>query len=246
MKFSYSAVWNDTSRMLKEQGSLLLPVAGVFLLLPALLVGYFLPPPTGSGSDWLNALLRHYADSWPWQLLASVVSTIGHIAIYRLVMDRRGVTVASAIGAALPILPGYFVMAVLTNLTIGAGLMLLLLPGLYLIGRFGVAGAAMVAEDNGNPFTGIARSWSLSARRGWAVAGLVIIVFLAGFLLTFVITAVLGSVFLLIGGRDGVGGLLVLILNSVLMSTLLAVMSVLFAAIYRALAGAAEPATTGI
>lgn len=246
MKFSYSAVWNDASHRLKERGSLLLAVAGVFLLLPAILLGHFFPSPTGTGPDWLNAVMRHYGETWPWQVLASLVSIIGYIAIYRLVLDRNGVTVGSAIAAALPILPGYFLMTILTNITIGAGLLFFLIPGLYLIGRFAVSGAAMVAEGHRNPFTGIGRSWALTARRGWAVAGLVIIVFLAGFLLTFVITAVLGSIFLLVGGRDGVGGLLVLILNAALMSTLLAVMSVLFAAIYRALSGAAEPATTGI
>jgi UPF0716 family protein affecting phage T7 exclusion len=46
MKFSYSAVWNDAARMLKEHGSLLLAIAGVFFLLPGLLLGYFLPQPT--------------------------------------------------------------------------------------------------------------------------------------------------------------------------------------------------------
>ena len=38
MKFSYSAVWSDTMRMLRQHGSLLLAVAGVFFLLPGLLL----------------------------------------------------------------------------------------------------------------------------------------------------------------------------------------------------------------
>jgi hypothetical protein len=74
----------------------------------------------------------------------------------------------------------------------------------------------------------------------------VIVVVVAGVLLSFVITAVLGSIFLLIGGRDGLGMLLVLILNAALTAAFTTVLIVLFAAIYRALSGAAEPATTGI
>ena len=80
-------------------------------------------------------------------------------------------------------------------------------------------------------------------RRGWAVAGLVIIVVLAGLVLSFVVTAVLGTLFLLVGGRDGLGPLLVLILNSALTAVFTTVVIVLFAAIYRAVAGAAEPTT---
>jgi hypothetical protein len=42
MNFSYSAVWNDTVALLKSHGSLLLAVAGVFILLPLLMTAYFL------------------------------------------------------------------------------------------------------------------------------------------------------------------------------------------------------------
>lgn len=241
MKFSYSAVWNDAVRMLREHGSLLLAVAGVFFLLPALLVGYFVPQPTGSGQDALNAMIEHYRDNWPWLLLANIVNLIGSIAIYRLLFDRRGGTVGGAIGGALPILPMYFIMTALSSMAIGAGLVLFVLPGLYLLGRLVVSGAAMVAEGHRSPLAPIGRSWNLTRRRGWAVAGLVLIVAIAGIILSFVITAVLGTVFILIGGREGLGPLLVLILNSAIMAVFTTVLIVLLAAIYRALAGAAEP-----
>jgi hypothetical protein len=241
MKFSYSAIWNDAARMLKEHGSLLLAIAGVFFLLPGLLLGYFLPQPTGSGRDALNALMLHYTENWPWLLAAQIVNLVGGISIYRLLFDRQSGTVGSAIGGALPILPMYFIMTVLSSMAIGAGLVLFLLPGLYLLGRLVVSGAAMVAEGHRSPTAPIARAWDLTRRRGWAVAGLVIIVIVAGIVLSFVATAVLGTLFILIGGREGLGPLLVLILNSALTAVFTTVMIVLFAAIYRALAGAAEP-----
>jgi hypothetical protein len=246
MKFSYSAVWNDAVRILKANSSLLLSIAGVFFLLPGLLLGYFVPQPTGSGQDALNAMMRHYNENWPWILLAQLVNLIGGISIYKLLFDERGGTVGAAIGGALPILPMYFIMTVISSMAIGIGLALLLVPGIYLLGRLVIAGAAMVAEGHRSPIAPIRRSWDLTRRRGWAVAGLVIVVVVAGVLLSFVITAVLGSIFLLIGGRDGLGMLLVLILNAALTAAFTTVLIVLFAAIYRALSGAAEPATTGI
>ena len=243
MKFSYSAIWDDAMRMMRAHGSLLLAVAGVFFLLPGLLMGYFLPQPTGTGPDWIGAMTGYYTSNWHWLLLANIVNLVGYIAIYRLLLDPRGATVGHAIGGALPILPMYFVMTVLTGIFVGAGLVLFVLPGIYLLGRLAVSGAAMVAEGHRNPLTPIGRSWDLTARRGWAVAGLLVIVIVVGTLLSMVVTAVLGTVFILIAGREGVGPLLVLILNSALVTFFMTVLVALLAAIYRALVGAAEPTT---
>lgn len=241
MKFSYTEVWNDTVRMFRTHGSLLLAVAGVFFLLPGLLLGHFLPQPTGSGQDALNALLRHYRENWPWFLLANIVNLVGNITIYNLLFDRRGGTVGGAIGGALPLLPMYFVMTVISSLAIGGGLMLLFLPGIYLLGRLVIAGAAMVAEGHRSPIAPIRSAWQQTSGRGWAVAGMVLIVIVAGLLLSFVVSAIFGSIFILIGGREGLGPLLVLILSSAVTAVFSTVMVVLFAAIYRALSARAEP-----
>ena len=238
MRFSYSAVWNDAVGMLKAHGSLLLSIAGVFFLLPALLMGYFLPQPGGlSGEAAFNAMIAHYRENWTWILLGQIVNLIGGIAIYRLLFDQRGVTVGSAIAGAFAILPAYFAMTVLSSMAVGFGFFWFILPGIYLLGRLVISGAAMIAEGHRSPLAPIRRSWSLTRRRGWAVAGLTFIVIVAGLLLSFVITAVFGSIFLLALGRGGVGMLLVLILNAALTAAFTTLMVVTFAAIYRALVG---------
>ena len=103
----------------------------------------------------------------------------------------------------------------------------------------------MVAEGHRGPLSPIGRSWDLSRRRGWAVAGLLVIVILVGTLLTMVATAVLGTIFILIGGREGLGPLLVLILNSALITVLMTVLITVLAAIYAGFAeGWTDPSGT--
>lgn len=247
MKFSYTAVWNDVVAMLRANGSLLLAIAGVFFLLPALLTGYLLPQPeqAASGEAQLARMMEYYTANIGWLLLGNLVNMVGVIAIYLLLFDARGRTVGGAIAGALPILPFYLLMSILVGLAVGVGLVLLVLPGIYLMGRLVAAGPAMVAEGRHNPLDAIRGSWAKTRGKGWAVAGMVLIVAISGLLLSMVATVVLGSVFYLIGGREGVGPLLVLILNSAVGALFSTVLYVLFAAIYRALRSP-EPSTTGI
>jgi hypothetical protein len=147
MKFSYTAVWNDVVAMLRANGSLLLAIAGVFFLLPALLTGYLLPQPeqAASGEAQLARMMEYYTANIGWLLLGNLVNMVGVIAIYLLLFDARGRTVGGAIAGALPILPFYLLMSILVGLAVGVGLVLLVLPGIYLMGRLVAAGPPEVA-----------------------------------------------------------------------------------------------------
>jgi hypothetical protein len=247
MKFSYSAAWGDAVQMLRGNSSVLLALAGVFFFLPALLVGQLIPQPEGAQTlaQMVTDLRTYFSDNWHWLLLANLINAIGTIAIYLLLFAPRDRTVGSAIAGALPILPFYYLLSIVVFLSVGFGLLWFIVPGLYLLGRLVLSGPVMVAENRRSPFTAIGGSWARTRGNGWAVAGLVVMVFVAAYLLFFAVTAVLGSVFLLIGGREGVGGLLVLILQSACTAALSTVLIVLFAAIYRALATPAA-ASSGI
>lgn len=246
MKFSYSAVWNDTARMFGGNASLLLAIAGFFFFLPALLVGYLLsqPQPATTLEGMIVEMSAYLAANGHWLLLANVVNMIGAIAIYLLLFSSRGHTVGGAIAGSVPILLPYLLLSILSSFLIGVGLMLFILPGLYLLGRLGISGAVMVAEELRNPLTAIARTWDWTKGRGFAVAGLIILVAVTGMVLIFVVGAVLGSVILLSLGRDGVGSLILLILDSAMSAAFSTVMLVLMAAIYRALAAPGETSGT--
>lgn len=244
MNFSYSAVWDDTVRMLKANSSLLAALAGVFLFLPSLLIAYFLPQQQVSADKAIANFISYMGTNIHWLILTRVVNMVGTLAMLILLFQRAGVTVGAAIGQSLRYLPGYFLASAFSNLMIGAGLLLFLIPGLYLFGRLTPLGPVLVGEERRNPIDAIRRSFQVTKGRGWAIIGLVLIVGIAGFILSFAVTAVTGALLLLIAGK-GLGGFLLLILQSAATAALSTILVVLFAAIYRSLASersAAAPA----
>lgn len=240
MKFSYSAIWDDTVRMMRSDSTFLLALAGVFLFLPALLIGYFLPQPESAPT--LEAMIAdmeaYLAANWHWVLLANLANMIGAIAMLALLLGERGRTVGSAIGAALPLLPFYLIAAWASSLLIAIGFIFLILPGLYLYGRLAIVGPVVVAEER-NPFRAIGRSFALTKGKGWAVLGLILIIAIVGLILTLVVTSLLGGLFVLVLS-ESLGGLIALIIEALTAAVFSTVLVVLYAAIYRALAAPAQ------
>lgn len=250
MKFSYSAVWNDTVHLMRANMGLLLAVAGVFLFLPALIGGYLIPQPgTGGGEQATVAmLLAHVEEHWLALLIINLIGFVGNLTLLILVLDHSRPTVGRAIGIGLAILPFYFLASVVSGLILFLAMLAFIIPGLYAIGRLAVLGPVIVAEHRRSPIEAIGRTFAVSKGNGWAVFGLLCIVVVTFWIVSIAATTVLGSVFLLIdraSGGPGVGAVLVLILESGIGAVFNTVLVVLLAAIYLRLT-AAEPSTNGI
>ncbi|MDB5671147.1 MAG: hypothetical protein JWO25_2106 [Alphaproteobacteria bacterium] len=238
MKFSYSAVWEDTARLIRAHGPLIAAIAGVFIFLPALLLGYFLPPPqsgTADAAENMRVTLQYYSTAWPWFLLQNLLAMTGMLAVLRLIF-ARGTTVGAALTAAAALLPFYFLVSVISGILVGIGLVLLILPGAYLFGRLAVAGPVMVAETRRNPFEAMSRSFEVTKGHGWAIVGMVLLVIIAGGVIIIVADALLGILLVTVAGPN-LGRLLAQIVSSAAITGFTLVMAVLYAAIYRALTG---------
>lgn len=236
MKFSYSAVWEDTIGLVREHVSLLAAIAGVFIFMPALLIAALLPhPPSGDANGLVPAIIEYYRSIWFWLILQSVVSLVGTAAMLRLVL-APGVSVGAALAFGLTLLPFYFLLSLLTSVMVGLGFLLLIVPGLYLAGRLVPAAAAMVAEDLRNPLDVIQRCFALTRGHGWAIFWLVFLVAFVGVIAVGVVSALVGIVFILAAGQQ-LGTLLTTIVSSALGAGYATLLLVLYAAIYRALAG---------
>jgi hypothetical protein len=237
-KFTQNEVWADTLRLTRTHWAALIAIAGVFNFLPVLLVNHFVPwPDPGPDADpvrvvaELGAFLRH---NLIWFVLQSFVVMIGSAAMLRLVFAGN-VTVGAALWFGILLLPAYSVMLFFTNFAIGIGLVLLLVPGLYLAGRLLTAGATMVAEDRRHPIETIRRAFALTQGHGWQILGLYLLVALPGAILIFAASSLAGVVLILAAGQE-FGQFLTGILVAGLIAVLTTLLTMLSAAIYRALA----------
>jgi len=241
-KFSQNAVWADALTLVRGNVVALVAIAGVFNFLPVLLVNHFFPLPDAAATDpnllpiW-RAFIR---ESLLWYVLESFIVMVGSAAMLRLVFARGG-TVGGALIFAIMLLPAYSLMLVLNGFAVGLGLLLLIVPGLYLWGRLIPAGAAMVAEERRGPIQSMKRSFEITRDHGWTVVGLYVLVLLPGAVLILAIEQVSGILFILAAGQ-GLGRLLTEILLALLNAALATLLTMLSAAIYRALA---TPEKTG-
>ena len=263
MRFSYSAVWDETVSMLRAHASLLFAVAGVFLFLPALYMGQFLPQPKVEPAEVGAAMVAYFSDNWDWFLLANLINMAGAITMFQLLLGPPGETVGAAIRRSMPILPVYFAATLLVAFMIGVAVMLILVPlalllgesaatsgavviaplllaVAYIFGRVVPLGPVVVMEERYNPVRALRRSFRLTKSLGWSVLGLVLIVFIAGSIVDFALSRVLGALFLYVAGAE-LGGLLTLILTSLFSAILSTIIIVLFAAIYRRLLAREAP-----
>lgn len=244
MKFSYSAVWNDTMGLLRAHGALIAALAGVFLFLPALLIAQFLPPdqvPAPTLPEAIAAGRAYLLANWHWLLLQTLLNMVGTIAILTLVFARSGTSVGQAISTGFALLPFFFLASVLSSIVIGIGLALLIVPGLYLIGRLTPLGPVVVAEHERNPIAALKRSFEVTKGNGWRVLGLVLVVALAAAIVMMVVNMLLGIVFVLAAGQD-IGALLSRIVEAATGAALATLLVLLYAAVYRALTGRTDSA----
>jgi hypothetical protein len=237
-KFTQNAVWADTLQLTRAHWAALIAIAGVFNFLPTLLLNHFFPmgdPPTDAGlQGYARFVLEYYREHSLVVVLESFVIMTGSAAMLRLVFARGG-TVGGALVFAILLLPAYSILIVLQNLAVGAGIVLLIVPGLYLWGRLLPAGPAMVAEERRNPLDALKRGWALSEGHAWLIIGLYLLVAIAAAILMLAIGLVTGIAFKAAAGQE-LGSLLGMIVLCAMQAVAAALFTMLTAAIYRALA----------
>lgn len=237
-KFTQNAVWADTLRLTRTHWVALIAIAGVFNFLPTLLVNHFFPMPDPPVDVDLQTrfqlMVDYYRANGLVIVLQSFVTMVGSAAMLRLVFARGG-TVGGALAYAIALLPAYSILVVLVNLAVGIGFMLLIVPGIYLWGRLLPAGPAMVAEERRNPVDALKRGFALSEGHGWLIAGLYLLVLIPCGIVVLVASQLSGILFILLAGQD-LGMLLGMIVLCAVSAVVATLLTMLTAAIYRALA----------
>jgi len=192
MPLRYGDVLARAWRMFRRDGDLLLRVTGPFVFLPSLALYLLVPPPPAPGADsgrgtadalaWAEALSGWASAHAGWYLLARVIELIGVAAVYGLYLAPARPDAGDALRRAVGLLPRFALLAALIAVPVAAGLLLWVLPGLYVAGRVMLAGPALLAEDRTSATSAAARSLALTRGSGLTLAALAGTVLIGGYL----------------------------------------------------------------
>ena len=179
------AVISRALEIYREQAGVLIPAALVVFAIQAIAV-------VGLGANaGLAALVS---------LVAMVLSTFYQGMVVELVRDVQDGRRDSSVGALFASITPVLITLVLTSIVLGIGvaigLVLLLVPGLYLLTIWSVAAPVVVLERAG-VFASLSRSHELVRGNGWPVFTVILVVFVglaAVNILVGVLTADLGDV----------------------------------------------------
>lgn len=193
MRFDSKAVLTDAWTMWRADRDLLLRVSGFFLFLPQFAMLLLLPamPPIAVTAEMTEAeqiALAGKIVAWAsaygwWYLAAAMLVQAGALVVLMLYLRR--LDLRAAMGRGLGLFPRYLLAMILVGMPLGLGVLtiVLLLPGLYLLGRLIAVGPALVAEAPLSVVRSLSRSWALTSGHGFVLAGLVSLTIIGGALL---------------------------------------------------------------
>lgn len=182
----FSQAWKDANSLWRANLDMALAVGGVFFLLPALLVGWFgteLDAQNVESMAQLSRLVSEWFEvNWYWLLLNFMLSMIGTMSLYLLVLNPARPTVGETLIAALALLPFFFLLQLITGIVTGLAALALIVPGVYLAVKFMLAGPVMAAEGLRNPLAAMGRSWQLTKSNSVMIFLFLLMIFVATFI----------------------------------------------------------------
>ncbi|MGN6375392.1 MAG: hypothetical protein ACTHMG_07535 [Sphingomonas sp.] len=195
MKIDWAAVFADAWHRWKRDRQLLLPLAGLFLFLPQFafyLLATRVPTlPPGAADDPArllapgSPLIAWMETNAPGMLASVLAMAFGALAVLTLYLGEGGQTLGRALSTALRLFPRYLLAMIVVGLPaapVQLGLLLLVIPCLYLLGRLMLVGPALVAERPIGVGRAIGRSFALTKGRGLVMMGLAAMALFAGML----------------------------------------------------------------
>jgi hypothetical protein len=168
-----AVVARDALALFKRDRSLLIALAGPFWFLPAYAVALLVPPPPARPATeadatlaWAESLTAWMGAQAHWYLLAWGIGIWGTATAYRLYLDDERPDLRAALRDGAALWPRLALASALTALAAGAGLLLWVLPGLYLLGRLFAVGPALAAERPLSALGALGRSFRITRGAG--------------------------------------------------------------------------------
>lgn len=184
---SFAPIWAHTLDLLRRHGELMWPLAAAFLFLPQLLIAVVAPEQAaGAKPDFGRASLVLLAAG------AGIVATLlAQVSIAYIAMNdgTRGEALGHVLKRAWSLTLPALAVALIQGIAIITGLILLIIPGLWMLARLSVA-LPVLAVGPRDPVEALKESWRLTEGHALRVLGCLVILTLGVLLLYFGIIAI--------------------------------------------------------
>ncbi|MDT8759523.1 hypothetical protein MZO42_12525 [Sphingomonas psychrotolerans] len=236
MTLTLAGMLADARMLWRSERELLLPIAGMFFVVPMLGIVLLLD---GSGfaevppEKLRDAVMAFYIANLLPILLANLAIDFGTFAVLNLYLQGGGRTLGEVLLLTLRRFLPFLVIDIIAALLFSFGSSLFLLPGLFAFARTWLAGPAFAASPERGLADAFRQGWRRSSGFGWVVllaaAGLT---FLAAMLLVLVSTGLLGGIAAL-AGDERVGAVTGYVVAALIGGLTWSVLGVLRVAAYR-------------
>ena len=184
-KLDVARVFERIFEIYKDQFTLLIPAALVVFVPVALISGLIYAGDVSIIGGLIVAAIATIATYWFQGMVVEAA---------RDILDgRRDHSVGSLVQSVTPVLGPLIIAGILAGVGIGIGLLLLIVPGLFLLTIWAVIAPVIVIERLG-AIDSFGRSRELVRGHGWQVFSVIVVLFLVQFIITAVLNAIANSV----------------------------------------------------
>jgi len=184
-KLDVARVFERIFEIYRDQFTLLIPAALVVFVPVALISGLIYAGDVSIIGGLIVAAIATIATYWFQGMVVEAA---------RDILDgRRDHTLGSLVQSVAPVIGPLIVAGILAGIGIGIGLLLLIVPGLFLLTIWAVIAPVIVIERRG-ALDSFGRSRELVRGHGWQVFGVIVVLFLVQFIITAVLNAIANSV----------------------------------------------------
>ncbi|WP_294323266.1 hypothetical protein [uncultured Sphingomonas sp.] len=241
MRLNVAAACQEALELWKRERDVIAAVAGVFFFLPNLALALFMRMDSvaaraGAQDDQaLLATMQSYlVDNAPLLGFQMIAELVGVAVLLALLLDPARPTVGEALRIVARRLPVLLAATVLLNIAIAGGMLLFLVPGLYVIGRAALVLPVLLGEPERRFGDAVGRALDLTQGRVIQLLSLQALIFVGAYFVQRLLQGLAG-VASSGGGNPVTMGMLAVSTAAVSMATTIAY-TLVRATIYRRLA----------
>jgi hypothetical protein len=207
-KLDYRAVWIDARTLLAAHKEAIAAIAGFFIFMSAWVSAFFVPPMNVENLDNTNQIImeisRYFETNWRVLVPTMLVTIYGSLSLYVLMSGRRLEKVGDALRIAAALFFPYLVASLLVGWATLAGFLMLIIPGLYLSGRFAILPAVIAQDARSGVSASVIRTWRVTRNCGWSILFLMLFVAIILRIIAGAADAAILAICQSIAGEDGV------------------------------------------